>query len=320
MAPSIGLHRSSLAILAAGLLSVGPVGILAQTSTASCLSSFDWMSNSKGQNPCVVAAYLQGACNDGQFTVDPLPNGTHYTGPYADESNPCQCSSVTYSTVSACGLCQNRTIISWTVWDTNCTTIYPGVFPPGVPAGTAVPQWAYQDVTTSDLFNVTLAQSVGDNPESIGSNPQSTGSVNPTSTAASASTPTGTDTASSGSSSDTAAIVGGVVGGVVGLALIAGAVVFFVKRKKRSQTPPSGQFAAAPTSPASPSAVYTDTTPFAPQMVQPRLYDPSDPSTFPASPPPTTIRTGSSHGVQTTVNYSNPSMQPGGYYSGVPEI
>lgn len=51
-------------------------------------------------------------------------------------------------------------------------------FPPGVPSGTAIPQWAFQDVTvcmilgcagtvlrilfqTSDLFNVTIAQSVG---------------------------------------------------------------------------------------------------------------------------------------------------------------
>jgi hypothetical protein len=85
------------------------------------------MDNSKNQNPCVVSAYLQGACNDGrtfvsyyvfhssnfqqEFTVDPLPTGTHYTGPYADEQNACQCSSVTYNSVSACGLCQNRTII-----------------------------------------------------------------------------------------------------------------------------------------------------------------------------------------------------------------
>ncbi|KAI9464345.1 hypothetical protein HD554DRAFT_2121705 [Boletus coccyginus] len=187
MAPYIDLHCLALAILAAGLLSVGPVGILAQTSTAVCLPSFSWMDNSKNQNPCVVSAYLQGACNDGQFTVDPLPLSTHYTGPYADESNPCQCSSVTYNTMSACGLCQNRTIISWNVWDFNCSTVYPGVFAPGIPDGTAVPQWAFQDVTTSDLFNVTLAQSVGDTPESTASHTQSTGSLNPTPALASAS-------------------------------------------------------------------------------------------------------------------------------------
>ena len=106
-------------------------------------------------------------------------------------------------------------------------------------------------------------------------NAKSTGSVNPVSTVASASltaspSPTGIGTASSGGSSNNAAIVGGVVGGVVLLALIAG-VVFFVMKKKRSQTPPSAHF-DAPTSPASPSGVYTDTTRFVPQMAQPRLY------------------------------------------------
>jgi hypothetical protein len=37
---------SSLAVLAAGLLSVSPVGILAQTSTAVCLDSFNWVRRS----------------------------------------------------------------------------------------------------------------------------------------------------------------------------------------------------------------------------------------------------------------------------------
>ncbi|KAI9571570.1 hypothetical protein HD554DRAFT_2168839 [Boletus coccyginus] len=324
MAPSVDIHRLSLAILAAVLISVGPVGIVAQSSTAVCLSSFDWMSNSKGQNPCVVSAYLEGACYGGPYTIKPLPAaGYYYPGPYANDSNPCQCSSVTYNTMSACSLCQNGTAISWSVWDTNCTTVYPGVFPLDVPTGTAVPQWAFQDVTTSDLFSVTLAQSVGDSPESTAlNNAKSTGSVYPTDASASLTaspSPTGTGTASSGSSSSTAAIVGGVVGGVVGLALIAGVVVFFVMKKKRSQTPPSALF-TSPTSPAPPSGVYTDTTPFVPQMAQSRLYDPSDPSTFPASPPSTTIQTGSSHGIQHTVNYSTSSMQPGGYYAGVPII
>jgi len=108
-------------------------------------------------------------------------------------------------------------------------------------------------------------------------NAKSTGSIIPVSTVASAlltasPSPTGTGTASSGSTSSTAAIVGGVVGGIVGLALIAGVVVFFVMKKRRPQTPPSTQFTAAPMSPASPSGVYTDTTPFVPKMAQPRLY------------------------------------------------
>jgi len=31
-------------------------------SNATCLSSFDWAINSLNQSPCLVAAYLQGAC------------------------------------------------------------------------------------------------------------------------------------------------------------------------------------------------------------------------------------------------------------------
>jgi len=278
------------------------------------LVDFNWMSNSKNQNPCVVAAYLQGACNGGQFTVDPLPNGTHYTGPYGDEQNECQCSSVTYNTVSACGLCQNHTIVSWSSWDTNCTTVYPGVFPPGIPDGTAVPQWAFQDVTTSGLFNVTLAQSTGDNPESTASHAQSTGSAGATATAASASlTPAPTSSASSGSKTNTGAIAGGVVGGVVGLALIAGAAIFFL-RKRRSQIPLSDQSGAGV---LSPSSGFSDTVPFNAQMAQPRLYDPSDPSTFPTSPATATTGLSSSQGA---TNYSSYSVPPGGHYSGVPEI
>ncbi|KAG8217877.1 hypothetical protein J3R82DRAFT_6043 [Butyriboletus roseoflavus] len=330
-------HWSSLAILATGLLSMGPTGILAQTTNATCQSSFNWMDNTLSQNPCLISAYLQAACNGGQFTVEALPPNSHYTGPYVNEANECQCSSVTYNTISACGICQGGTIITWSAWDTNCSVIYPGVFLPGIPTGTTVPAWAFQDVTTSNLFNATLAQSVGDAPESTASSVQSTGSVvaTPTVSAPLTGSPSTSSTASPMSSSNTGAIAGGVVGGVVGVALIAGVVVFFVMRRKRSQSPPLAEFAGRPTSSVYPSPGYTDVTAFAPQMAQPKLYvsganplktcrltilqDPSDPSTFPTSPPPTTIG-GSSNNIQNpTLNYSSQSVHPG-YYSGAPEI
>jgi hypothetical protein len=56
---------------------------------------------------------------------------------------------------------------------------------------------------------------------------------------------------------------------------------------------------------------------------QPRLYDPSDPTTFPGSPPsPTVLTTGSSN------VYQNPSIPShvfsqqsrSGQYSGAPEV
>jgi hypothetical protein len=269
------------------------------------------MDNSKGQSPCIITAYLGGACYNGQFSVPALAPGFVYYGPYTDEANQikCECNTVFYNIISACGLCQNSTIISWSQWNSNCTAPSSGVFPPGIPAGTAVPQWAFQDVTASNMFNVTIAQLVGDNPESTAT-VQSTSSVAATTTSVAASlTPSpsvsGSNPPSSSSKSNTGAIVGGVVGGVAGLALLVGVAfaIFSIMRKKR-QIPPSAQFAGAPIAPVSPA--YTATT-FAPEMAQPKYYDPSDPSTFPTTPDPT------------SPTFSTPSIRPGGY-TGVPEI
>ena len=91
------------------------------------------MRNSLGQSPCIVAAYLQVACNNGSgslcstplstlltlwqadWLVIALPNATHYTGPDQTKINTCQCSTVTYSMISACGLCQNRDAERWVI-------------------------------------------------------------------------------------------------------------------------------------------------------------------------------------------------------------
>ncbi|KAF9218335.1 hypothetical protein BS17DRAFT_87075 [Gyrodon lividus] len=326
------LRWSSLAILTTALLSIGPAPVVAQSSDVVCLSSYNWMDNSRGQNPCLVAAYLQGACNSGQFTVDTLPSGTHYIGPTADEQNPCQCSTVTYATISACGVCQNRTIIGWSSWDFNCSTVYPSIFPVDIPSGTAVPAWAYQDVVTSDMFNATLADTTGDNPESSATRVQSTGSAVATTTggAVSASltslpsvTSTPSATPTSSKSSNTGAIAGGVVGGIVGLAVIAGVITYFIIKKKRSQLPPSAQFNDPATAASYTNSMYTTTnllTPPPAQMTEQRLYDPSDPSTFPTSPSSPTIFTSPSHNYQDpSINYSNQSGRPGGY-SGAPEV
>ncbi|KAF8119670.1 hypothetical protein EV363DRAFT_1196404 [Boletus edulis] len=138
---------SSFAILATALFFVAPVGIVAQSSEATCLSTFGWMNNSKGQSPCLVAAYLISVCNVAPFVVQSLPPTFHYNGPYATGQSPCGCSSVTYNAFSACAICQNATETNWSLWSFNCSIVYPGSYPPGVPSGTAVPQWMFQDVT-----------------------------------------------------------------------------------------------------------------------------------------------------------------------------
>ena len=168
---------SLLVVLA--VAAVAPRGaVVAQSTDVSCLSSFGWvrffqfqdidpdpflrnnqMNNTKSQNPCLVAAYLQGACVGGGkhfsllhrpqwhnqflavYTVGSLPVDDYYIGPYVDEANGCECNTVTYSLVSACGDCQNRTFercviltrldftgcsfsASWSSWSYNCSTIY----------------------------------------------------------------------------------------------------------------------------------------------------------------------------------------------------
>ncbi|KAF8137639.1 hypothetical protein EV363DRAFT_1536905 [Boletus edulis] len=152
---------SSFAILATAVFFVAPVGIVAQSSDATCLPPYYWMNNSKAQSPCVIAAYLMTVCAVTPVVVQQLPPTYHYAGPYAAGQSTCACSTVTYSAFSACAICQNATEINWSQWSFNCSTVYPGSFPPGIPSGTPLPQWMFQDVTKTDVFNATLALSVG---------------------------------------------------------------------------------------------------------------------------------------------------------------
>jgi len=89
------------------------------------------MNNSLGQDPCVVASYLESVCWGGgtqfsflvclslgmtssgtDFTVSALPPDTHYAAPTVAEANSCECSTVTYSLISACVDCQNATFLT----------------------------------------------------------------------------------------------------------------------------------------------------------------------------------------------------------------
>ena len=74
------------------------------------------------QDPCTVAAYLQAPCFSGseslrctphsladrlEFGVGSISEG-YYT-PAGNGSDTCACSSVAYSMISACGICQGAT-------------------------------------------------------------------------------------------------------------------------------------------------------------------------------------------------------------------
>lgn len=236
-------------------LSANLQGVSAQ-SDASCLPFYNWTSNSHKQTPCDVASSLLAICNNGPFPVDALPDSTHYLGPSLQDANPCQCSTVTYSLMSACGACQGRTYLSWSVWSANCPTVSLSSFPEPIPAGVAVPGWAYLDVQANDDFDQSLAKQDANLTESTAA-PSPTSSVVKSTAAKTSSstiaksttaptTPTLTTStipspsASSEDSSSSAApirkentIGGGVVGGLVGLMLICGVLFWYIHRRRR---------------------------------------------------------------------------------------
>jgi len=279
----------------------------AQSQTnATCLASFGWANNSLGQSPCLVAAYLQGACDSGTFFIPALPNGTHYLGPTLENSNPCQCSTVLYSVVSACAACQGQSYDTWSAWSTNCSNIYPLVFPDNIPSGTAVPGWAYLDVRVGDGFNVAAAERDSNAPESTGttiptgtifstSTPSSTSSSSATSSSPTASPSPSASAKSSSKSSNAGAIAGGVVGGTVLLGILAAFAFWYRRHGARPSVRPTpatyGAFEASQPSsvgPMSQQRIFSP-VPTIPTTTSSRHrhYDSSDPI-MPTSPGTTT--------------------------------
>ncbi|GAW01292.1 hypothetical protein LENED_002879 [Lentinula edodes] len=107
------------------------------------------------------------------------------------------------------------------------------------PGGTAVPDWAYQDVSGTNAFNETLAADVAttDHSESSSStSPSSTSTTSPTSSSVGVPSDKG---------NRTAIIVGGVIGGLVGLALLAVVILFFIRRRRHSRMAPSTAYLEA---------------------------------------------------------------------------
>ncbi|KAH8116796.1 hypothetical protein DFH11DRAFT_1132575 [Phellopilus nigrolimitatus] len=337
-------------LLLVALALAGLHGANAQiSSNATCLPSWADLYNSKGQSPCLVAAYLAAACNGGQYSVSAIEKGQHYIGPTADLVTPCLCSSVTYMMMGACSTCQNTTVITWEDWSSACSDVYFDTYPEDINQDTAVPGWAFENVTASnDIFNPSNALS--DNaPESTATRSQTTQTGTGTNAfnSATATSPVGGSNGSSGSSGTNAgAIAGGVVGGVVGAALIALGVFFLLRHQRNQHTRVIGggagtDLASSPYDGPSPGGQhsplmgqkeeYTMPVPYTPHAVgydqtspmpQPKLYDPNDPSTFPTSPAPALINNQMT-GQTYTSNYPPPGIAPGnasGMYRGVAEV
>lgn len=271
----------------------------AQPSTnATCSSSFAWSFNSLKQSPCLVAAYLGSVCHDGEFMVPALADDlSYYQAPTVAQVNPCACSSVFYSLLSACADCQSGKVLSWSVFKANCNTVYPQIFIGNIPSGTAVPHWAYQNVTVDDAFNSTLAQENLNAPEST-ANSQPTGTATP-----------GASSTSPPKKSNAGAIAGGVVGGFVLLAGVSIAVLCFIRRRRRG---------VAPSNLVQTPMGYHSTGEITPFSTTPKLYNPADPSTFPSSPSSLMYNSGR---VQSPAYSGNTvTEQPRTQYSGAPEV
>jgi len=278
---------------------------------ATCLPAFSWMTNSKGQIPCLVSAYLSSDCYGGPWSVNALPPGSKgpYQVPAASTANQCRCNTVAYDLISACSVCQGGIASTWSEWTQNCpqniTAI--GKYPRTVPAQTALPNWAYWDPTTNGgLFNATAAEFF--DPSKSGSGGGGGG----------------------GSKTNVGAIVGGVIGGLIGLAII-GLLAWWIIRRSNAKRaaapaaggPPVGQvpYTAQPqydpntgygSPPPGQFSPYADNAPLRP-------YDPNDPSTF----PPTPAHSGPNAFPQSPYpHHQQPYAAPnaGGHYSGAAEV
>lgn len=192
---------------------------------AICSPGFNWTYNSQGQSPCDIAASLLGVCAPGAGPLPQLPPGYYYVGPTVQSRNECSCSTVYFSMLSACAVCQSRETIPWKMYATNCSTIYVQTFPDPLPAGVRVPNYAYLDVTAgSGAFDPSLAQAAGGAESVAGPSATTTGlGVSPTNMQSPKKKP------------NSGAIAGGVVGGVALLVIMAIVVVWFVLRRRDSR-------------------------------------------------------------------------------------
>ncbi|KAI0723521.1 hypothetical protein C8Q76DRAFT_398628 [Earliella scabrosa] len=270
----------------------------AQVSTAQCVDEFKWMINSKGQNPCLVAAYLDVPCSGStNAIVQPLQSPSMwYLGPLVQDD--CACNTVRYSLVEACERCQFSSdnalhVLPWSGYSENCTSKSISGYPNAIPPGTAVPAWAFLDVVTDDVLNMTEAAEKA-REDTTNAAPSSLQSLT-----------SDTDPSASMHPSTVAALVGGIVGGVLGVLLICALVFYLVLRQRKVAR---AAYARASTGP--PTAIITgmpgngraleelarkptlgdiaaSTNLQSPDTLPPSvIYNPDDPRTWPPGSPP----------------------------------
>ncbi|THU82048.1 hypothetical protein K435DRAFT_844507 [Dendrothele bispora CBS 962.96] len=307
--------------LVAAVLS--PEALAQSSSPAKCTNqTFAGYSNSRGVDPCTVGIEVGQICDPG-FTIPSGDPGQTYTGVRAGADTQCICSNVYYNLLVVCGACEGAETVLWGVYSSNCTSTFEGM-PPTVPipAGLAIPHWAFTPVLSNGSVNVPAI--IADN------SPDVTGTASATTQSASQTGPSSPVTPTSflpspsqspdnssggGGGTNAGAIAGGVVGGIAGLIILAGLAFFlhrYLNKKKVADGAESGN-ARPLTSVSPPGWVSPEQGSTLRSMshyrgdsygsdTAPKLYNPDDPSTFPPPVHSTIVRAVSPG--QPTINSS----------------
>ncbi|KAH7909755.1 hypothetical protein BJ138DRAFT_1154497 [Hygrophoropsis aurantiaca] len=204
-------------------------------SEATCTADYSWMNNAEGQSPCLVVAYVEGACNGDDWTQPTLSVSAHYDPSSISNANACYCSWSSYNLLMACTLCQgpqfSDSLLTWAeFYKPACPSSYYDVyFPTGYTLDTSssIPFWASMNPQnwTNAQFNVNQAQTIAEN-NYTDLTPGTTPSTAPQATS---------------SPSLTVGAIVGIVLGCIAFILIVAAVVYllFQKRKSKRQSMPS---------------------------------------------------------------------------------
>ncbi|KAF9790678.1 hypothetical protein BJ322DRAFT_406892 [Thelephora terrestris] len=145
-------------------------GLAAQMQIAQCLSGWEWNRNSLGQDPCAIATMLDANCyGDVNYAYTKVyPGGSYAPLDVArTRGMGCDCNTVMYSLSMACSSCQGGNVYPWDAWAKGCNATSISVYPSGIPRGTAVPHWAFYNVTLLSYgrFNDSVARNIGRDPE-----------------------------------------------------------------------------------------------------------------------------------------------------------
>ncbi|KAL5534967.1 hypothetical protein ACEPAF_3058 [Sanghuangporus sanghuang] len=207
---------------------------------ASCPSSFSWMNNGIGQDPCTIAAWLIALCVDptsnSPASVAPIGNGqTSYLPPNGTSATACTCSWAFYNTIEACTVCQDFTAQDYSSWSSSCnvlgqtsTSTY-WQSSTSFASRTRLPRWSILNPSKWDSGTFSAAQA-----EEIAN--QNASASQPTVSSSSTSPSSSSDSTSAGTKkTNVGAIAGGVVAGVLVL-LIAGIALWFFLVKKRGRS------------------------------------------------------------------------------------